>query len=85
MRRTRIGGDSWEGLEVPLGQEVEQYGVKILDAGSVVRTLSTVSPSAIYSLADQLADFGSAQGIVSVRVAQINSAWGEGPAVTAVL
>lgn len=85
VRRTRIGGDSWEGLEVLLGEEAERYAVKIFNGGSVVRTLSATVPALGYSLADQVADFGSAQGSVSVSVAQVNSAWGEGPSAKAVL
>ncbi|MCH2163111.1 MAG: hypothetical protein MK098_00430 [Marinovum sp.] len=30
IRRTRIDGDSWEGFDVPLGEEAERYLVRIL-------------------------------------------------------
>ncbi len=32
VRRTRVGGDSWEGLDVPLAEESELYRLDILDA-----------------------------------------------------
>ncbi len=40
VRRTRIGGDSWDSVEVPLAEETERYEVDILDGPDVVRTIS---------------------------------------------
>ena len=40
VRRTRLGGDSWDAAEVPLGEETERYEVDILDGTTVKRTLS---------------------------------------------
>ena len=45
MRRTRIGGDSWDGVEVPLGEDAERYEIDILDGSDVVRTLAATTPS----------------------------------------
>ncbi len=85
FRRTRLGGDSWETTEVPLGEESERYEVDILDGSSVVRTLSVTTTQANYAIADQIADFGAAQTSLSVRVFQLNSVWGRGaPASAAV-
>ena len=78
VRRTRTGGDNWEGLDVPLGEEAEAYEVDILDGTSVKRTLSSSGPSAIYDAAAQIADFGAPQAAVSVRVFQVNAAFGRG-------
>ncbi len=39
IRRTRIGGDSWETPDVPLSEGFESYEVDILDGSDVVRTL----------------------------------------------
>ena len=39
VRRTRIGGDSWDGVEVPLGEDSERYEIDILDGADVMRTL----------------------------------------------
>ena len=77
IRRTRIDGDSWVG-EVPLGEDSEQYALDILSGGSVVRTLSTAAPSAFYAAADELADFGTPQGALHVRVAQFSATVGRG-------
>ncbi|MEZ5907555.1 MAG: glycoside hydrolase/phage tail family protein [Hyphomicrobiaceae bacterium] len=84
VRRTRIAGDSWDGLEVPLGESDERYEVDILGSGGgLLRTLSVNSPSAVYTAADQIADFGSLPGVVSVRVSQISATYGRGLAASA--
>ncbi|MFT3731015.1 MAG: DUF2163 domain-containing protein [Hyphomicrobium sp.] len=76
IRRTRSGGDNWELPEVPLGEESESYEVDILDGTTVKRTLTTTTPSVVYSSADQIADFGSVQSSVSVKVYQTNVLFG---------
>lgn len=78
IRRTRTGGDNWELPEVPLGEESESYEVDILDGTSVKRTLTTSTPSAIYTASEQIADFGSVQSSVSVKVYQTNVLFGRG-------
>lgn len=86
VRRTRTGGDAWEGFEVPLGEALEAYEVDILDgAGAACRTLSTTTPAAVYALADQIADFGAAQSSLRVRVFQISAEWGRGTPATALV
>ena len=59
IRRTRIGGDSWETPEVPLSEDFESYEVDVLDGADVVRTLTASAPSVVYTAAAQAADFGS--------------------------
>ena len=49
VRRTRLGGDSWEQPDVPLGEDAERYEVDILDGGNVVRTLTSTAPSVTYT------------------------------------
>jgi len=77
IRRTRIDGDSWVG-EVPLGEDSEQYALDILSGASVVRTLSALTPSVLYAATDQLADFGTPQSTLHVRVAQVSATVGRG-------
>ena len=36
IRRTRQGGDSWSGLDVPLGEETEVYRVQLYEGGSLI-------------------------------------------------
>ncbi|MEJ8573113.1 baseplate multidomain protein megatron [Microbaculum marinum] len=85
IRRTRIGGDSWNRPEVPLGEESEGYVLQILDApgGSVVRSVTLSEPEYLYTAAQQAADFGSAQWNVPMRVSQVSEGFGAGiPAET---
>lgn len=84
IRRTRIDGDGWSG-EVPLGEEGDAYVLDILSASSVVRSNTCVSAQAFYSNADELADFGTVQASLTVRVAQLSSSVGAGHAVQEVL
>ena len=78
VRRTRIGGDGWEQVEVPLGEDAELYQVDIMNGSAVVRTLAATSPSTVYTAAQQAADFGSAQPSVSVRAFQVSPSYGRG-------
>jgi hypothetical protein len=45
IRQTRIGGDSWAGLDVPLGEETERYRVQLLDGETVVAEYETHTPN----------------------------------------
>src|SRR5690606_31897919 len=85
VRRTRFGGDSWDALEVPLNEEAEAWRVEILDGSDVVRTIETAAPLALYSSADELADFGAPQATLHVRVAQLSAIAGAGRAREATL
>ena len=78
VRRTRIGGDSWEGADVPLGEESERYEVDILDGATIKRTLAVTAPAASYTAAQQTADFGAPQSSLSVRVSQLSATFGRG-------
>lgn len=85
IRRTRKGGDNWDTVEVPLGEDVEAYRVEILSGDSIIRTLEPATPQTLYESADELADFGAAQTELSIRVAQLSSLVGAGRAQAAVL
>ena len=78
IRRTRIGGDSWETTEVPLGEDSENYAIDILDGDTVVRTLTATSPSATYTAAELTADFGTPPPAIAVRVYQLSASYGRG-------
>ncbi len=79
VRRTRLGGDWQDGIDVPLNETAERYEVDIMDGSDVMRTISGLSsPTASYSAAEQTADFGSAQASVDVRVYQLSGIIGRG-------
>jgi hypothetical protein len=85
VRRTRLGGDSWETAEVPLAEDSERYEIDILDGSNVKRTILSDAPSAVYTAAEQTADFGSPQSSVSLRVFQMSALLGRGTPRTATL
>jgi hypothetical protein len=85
IRRTRIGGDAWDAVEVPLGEAREAYELDIVSGASVVRTLSPVAPSVLYAGAAELADFGAVQTALTVRVTQISATIGRGHVTQATL
>ncbi|MET3791756.1 baseplate multidomain protein megatron [Aquamicrobium terrae] len=84
IRRTRVSGDSWV-AEVPLGEEVEAYDIELLDGATVVRTMTTGSPSALYTAAEQLADYGTPlAGPFTWRVFQTAPSHGRGTPAEAI-
>ena len=88
-RRSRaLSADSWNGLEVPLGEEVEAYEVEILDGATVKRLLSTATTSAIYTAAAQTVDWGALLGpgdALDVRIYQLSALVGRGAPKTVTL
>ncbi len=78
VRRTRFNGDSWEVPDVPLNEEMESYEIDIMDGSTVVRTLTSSTPSVTYTSAQETADFGSTQSSLTFRVYQISATIGRG-------
>ena len=83
IRRTRVGGDSWDQTDVPLGEAVEEaYDIEILDAsGDAIRTVSRRFHRRpfTYTAANIAADFPS--GLPSpfrFRVYQLSATYGRG-------
>lgn len=77
-RRTRIAGQWTDLADVPLGEQSESYEVDILDGTTVLRTLTATTPSVVYTAADQVTDFGAAQGQITVRIYQMSATLGRG-------
>jgi hypothetical protein len=77
-RRTRLGGDSWDAADVPLGEEEERYEVDIMSGATVKRTLTSTTSSVVYTAAEQTADFGAPQASVTVRAYQMSTVFGRG-------
>jgi len=77
IRRTRVGGDHWHGLDVPLAEAQERYLVRIEHGGTVLQEDSLTAAQWTYPLAQQIAD-----GVVAgaeIAVAQISDRFGPGP------
>jgi hypothetical protein len=79
IRRTRIGGAWQDNIDVPLNETAEVYEIDIMNGSNVARTLVGIStPSAAYSTAQQVTDFGSVQASVTVKVYQMSEIIGRG-------
>ena len=77
-RRTRVDGDAWEPLDVPLGEASEGYEIDIFDGTGLRRRLTATEPTVLYPAADELADFGAPQATLSVGIAQMSAVVGQG-------
>ena len=85
-RRTRINGDWRDAVDVPLSEESERYEVDITSGVTVMRTLiNLTSPTALYTAAQQIVDFGAVQSSISVKVFQLSTAVGRGYPSAAIL
>ncbi|MGH1367267.1 MAG: baseplate multidomain protein megatron [Maritimibacter sp.] len=78
IRRTRLDGDSWQGVEVPLGEDAEAYQIKVLGGGGAGREVSVSNASWTYSAA-MMAQDGVAPPF-QISVAQVSASFGAGPA-----
>jgi len=66
---------------VPLGEDSEAYEVDILDGATRKRTLQVATPSALYTAAQQTADWGSvlvSGQTLSIRIHQLSALIGRG-------
>lgn len=77
IRRTRIDGDAWEPVEVPLGEESESYLLRVLKDGVVLREQMLASAIYTYGAAAQAAD--GALAPFRIEVAQVSATYGAGP------
>ncbi|MDO8289706.1 MAG: glycoside hydrolase/phage tail family protein [Parvibaculum sp.] len=86
VRRARQGGDNWESVDVPLGEEDERYALDIMSDGDVLRSVTVTSPAFVYDAAAQIADFGTSDfPDLTIRVAQLSRIYGRGTAREATL
>ena len=88
-RRSRaLAADNWGAVDVPLAEELEAYEIEILDGATVKRVLSATTTSAVYTGADQTADWGAPLGpgdSLSVCIFQLSAFVGRGAAKTITL
>ena len=76
-RRTRIDGDNWQSIEVPLGEDSEIYRLRIVQAEVIVREEAVATASYVYSAAARASD--GIVGAFRVDVAQVSDRFGPGP------
>lgn len=84
MRRSRADADGWGIGDSPLEHVPELYRVTVFDGATPVRVLESAMPSAVYSSAEQTADFGGMPATFAFTVAQISPMLGAGHAARGV-
>ncbi len=77
IRRTRIDGDLWGAIDVPLGEDAELYVVQVKQGNTIVREVNRSSPNWTYSAGARAADVGNAAFVIAV--AQVSARYGTGP------
>ncbi len=88
IRRTRIGGEWRDFVDVPLGEASEKYEVDIMNSAgtAVLHTISGITtPQTTYTAADQTSDFGSPQPSITIRIYQLSEIIGRGHKAGAVV
>ncbi|MEH6718935.1 MAG: glycoside hydrolase/phage tail family protein [Aurantimonas endophytica] len=85
IRRTRIGGDGWDGWDVPLGEERELYRIEITDGAGGLLVRETESPAVAVSAGELTAAFGTMPAALTLSVAQVSPPWGTGTARSIVI
>ena len=86
IRRTRLSGAWADSIDVPLGEASESYTIEIYSDGTYTtlkRRLTSTTSSVTYTGAMQLADFGTVQYTLYVKVYQMSAALGKGYPLTA--
>ncbi len=79
IRRGRLDADHWAGIDIPLGEEREEYRIEIAAVGgATVRTATSTMQSYVYSAASVAADFGTLPSAIDVTVRQLSlvAGWG---------
>lgn len=86
VRRTRIGGEWRDAVDVPLGEDSELYDAEVYDGAgyaTVMRTFADLTSATFtYTAAQQTTDFGGLQSRIYVKVYQKSTAVGRGFAAT---
>ena len=78
-RRGRIDADSWLGTDIPLGEALERYVVRIGEPdSSVAREVTLSATSWTYEAAMFAADFSPPPDAIEITVRQVSQSAGEG-------
>ncbi len=79
-RRGRIYNGWRDGIDLPLGEATESYSIDIYSGATLKRTLTSTTPTVIYTSAQQTTDFGApiAAGVATAYIYQISVIVGRG-------
>lgn len=84
VRRTHTDGVQ-NYSDVSPGEEKEEYEVEIIDGETLLRTIKSIPcPSLVYSIEQQIEDFGSKADSFNIKIYQISTITGRGDAGMAV-
>ena len=78
MRRTRIMGEWQDYVDAPLGEDTESYEIDIYDGATIVRTISAVTETTIYTAVQQTADGLTPGAPVTLQAFQLSAQIGRG-------
>jgi hypothetical protein len=79
IRRGRIDADSWDGDDIPIGEESEAYRIEVSTAaGTSLRTATAATQSWTYPAADIDADFPVLPATAVIDIRQMSAAVGAG-------
>jgi hypothetical protein len=79
-RRDRHAGDRTDIQNFPLSESREEYKLSVGN-----QNITTNKKSAIYTRAQQMADYGSPQSTITVTLKQVSSEYGDGEGITTTL
>jgi hypothetical protein len=84
-RRLRFDGDPWDYAADPAVEAYEAYLVEVMQGGAPCWSERVFAPMAVYPAAREIADFGTPQPSIALRVRQENGLVGLGEPLTATL
>jgi len=76
--RTRFAVNFGVGVQEPSGETLERYALYIPSFSEAVRVITTDTPEAVYTAAQQVADYGSLQAFIEAEVCQVSPEFGLG-------
>lgn len=78
IRRNRLGMELQSGVEIPMSEATESYSIDIYNGASVVRTLTSATPTVTYLAANIATDFGGPSAPYHIKIYQISAVVGRG-------
>lgn len=81
IRRSRIDEGWWPLLNSLVGETNESYVIEIYTSAAfttLIRTLTSATPTVFYPSSNQLTDFGSNQATLNVKIYQVSTIVGKG-------
>ena len=78
LRRGRIDSDAWEPVEIPLGEESENYLVDVARSVGGPRRIAASTTSCLYPSSDIAADFGATPTTLDLTIRQVSASVGPG-------